>query len=57
MSNQNEKPDILVNVNGSKPPRAAEFGKDVSGVAGVREAFNARRGVKPGQYDHKRQST
>jgi hypothetical protein len=57
MSNQNEKPDILVNVYGNKPPRAAEFRKRVYDVAGVREVLDARRSVKPGQYNHKRQST
>jgi len=54
MSNQNEKPDILVSVYGNKPHRAAEFGKGVSEAAGVHEALDARRNAKPAQYDHKR---
>ena len=57
MSNQNEKPDILVNVYGNKPLHAAEFGKRLYDIAGVREVLDARRSVKPGQYNHKRQST
>jgi hypothetical protein len=48
------KPEVLVNVYGKKPPRAAEFGKGVSDIAGVQEATDAHRNAKPGEYDHKR---
>jgi hypothetical protein len=48
------KPDVLVSTYGNRPPRAAEYGKGVSDIAGVEEATNARRNVKPGVYDHKR---
>jgi hypothetical protein len=54
MSNQNDKPDILVSTYGNRPPKAAEFGKGVSDVAGVTEATDARRNVPPGVFDHKR---
>jgi hypothetical protein len=49
-----EKPDILTSVYGNKPPRAAEFGKGARDLAEIREATEASRNAKPGQYDHKR---
>jgi hypothetical protein len=48
------KPDVLVSTYGNKPPRAAEYGKGVSDVAGVEEATAARRNARPGEYDSKR---
>jgi hypothetical protein len=51
---QGVKPDVLVNVYGNKPPRAAEFGKGVSDRAGAQEAQDARRNARPGEYDRKR---
>jgi hypothetical protein len=43
-------PAVLVDVYGSKPPRAAEFGKGVSDRAGAAAAADARRNAKPGDY-------
>jgi hypothetical protein len=48
---ESTKPEVIVNVYGNKPPRAAEFGKGVSDIAGVQEAIDARRNAKPGEYD------
>jgi hypothetical protein len=48
------RPDILVDTYGNKPPRAAEFGKGISDRAGAQEAQDARRAVRPGNYDHQR---
>jgi hypothetical protein len=44
-------PDHLVDTYGSRPPRAAEFGKGIRDQAGAQEAQNARREVVPGTYD------
>jgi hypothetical protein len=49
-----KQPEILVDVYGNKPPRAAEFGKGATTLAEIKEATDARRNVKPGVYDHKR---
>jgi hypothetical protein len=51
---RSEKPPILTDVYGNRPPKAAELGKGVSDIAGVQEATDARREVKHGVYDHKR---
>jgi hypothetical protein len=45
-----QKPAILTDVFGSRPPRAAEFGRGVSDRAGAQEACDARRNAKPGEY-------
>jgi hypothetical protein len=49
-----EKPDILTSIYGNKPPRAAEFGKGARDLAEIREATEAQRNAKPGEYDRKR---
>ncbi len=50
-----EKPPILTNVYGSKPPKAAQAfgGNGVSDRAGAQEAQDARRAARPGSYDSK----
>ncbi len=53
MSDQT-KPDILTDVYGNKPPRAAEFGKGATTLAEVKDATEARRNARPGEFDHKR---
>jgi len=55
MSNT-EKPDILVNVYGNKPPKAAESfgGNGATTLAEIKDATDAQRNAKPGSYDHKR---
>lgn len=55
MSNP-EKPDILVDVYGNKPPKAAESfgGRGAHTIDEIKEATEARRTVPPGSYDHKR---
>ncbi len=51
-----EKPEILTDVYGSRPPKAAESfgGNGVTTLAEIQEATDARRNAKPGEYDHKR---
>jgi hypothetical protein len=49
-----EKPDILTSVYGNKSPRAAELGKGARDLAEIREATEAQRNAKPGEYDRKR---
>jgi hypothetical protein len=51
-----EKPEILVNTFGSRPPKAAEsFGsRGATSLEDIRDATDKRRESKPGQYDHKR---
>ena len=44
-------PAHLVDTYGSRPPRAAEYGKGIRDQAGAQEAQNARREVVPGSYD------
>jgi hypothetical protein len=41
---------ILVDVYGKQPVPAATFGKGVSDIAGIEQATQARRDVRPGQY-------
>ncbi len=47
-------PQILTDVYGNRPPKAAEFGKGVSDQAGAQQAQDARRSVPPGVFDSKR---
>ena len=53
---RDQKPDVLTDVYGppSKTPAAARFGVGTSTREGAAEAADARRQVKPGQYDSKR---
>jgi hypothetical protein len=50
MTRQTEQPDALVDTYGSKPPRAAEFGKGISDRACAQEAQDARRNATAGGY-------
>ena len=45
-----KSPEILVDVYGKKPPRAAEFGKGVQTIAEIKQAAEAQKTVKPGDY-------
>jgi hypothetical protein len=49
------KPELLISTYGNRGvPDAARFGKGTSTHEGAQEAQDARREVKPGEYDHKR---
>jgi hypothetical protein len=54
MTTSDKKPDILVSTYGRNAPPAAKFGVGAKNSAEIREATEARRNAKPGQYDHKR---
>jgi hypothetical protein len=55
MSNENTKPDHLVDVYGdsARAPDAAKFGKGTSTREGAQQAQDARRNARPGDYDSK----
>ncbi len=50
------KPNILVDVYGNKPPKAAESfgGRGAQTIDEIKQAADARRNARPGEYDHKR---
>jgi hypothetical protein len=47
------KPDVLTDTYGPRPPAGAVFDKGFSDRAGASEAQNARRHLRPGDYDSK----
>ena len=49
MSND-QKPNILVDIYGKRPPSAAEFGKGAQTIAEIKHATEAQKNVKPGDY-------
>ncbi len=48
---QSEKPTILCDTYGTRPPRGAVFDKGFSDTAGAHEAQDARRNQKPGDME------
>jgi hypothetical protein len=49
--NMTDKPSIHVNVYGTTPPRAAEFGKGARDLAEIEQATDARRVQRPGDAE------
>jgi hypothetical protein len=45
------KPPIHTDVYGTKAPKAAQAGVGATNLAEIREAPDARRNARPGQYD------
>jgi len=56
MSDKNAKPEILTNVYGNRPPKAAESfgGRGAHTIDEIKQATEARRAIPPGAYDLKR---
>jgi hypothetical protein len=52
-SRRGVKPQILVDVYGKTPPKAAVFGQGISDRAGAQQAQDARRNAVPGQYERR----
>jgi hypothetical protein len=48
------KPPILTNVYGSNPPKAAQAGVGATTISEIREAVDARRNQRPGDYNNSR---
>jgi hypothetical protein len=51
-----QKPDVLTDVYGARPPAAARHDGGVSDQAGAQQAQDARRNARPGDYHSARGS-
>lgn len=54
MTDETERTNVLVDAYGDRAPAVARFGKGISDRAGAQEAQDARRNLRPGDYDHQR---
>jgi hypothetical protein len=49
-SENTKRPEILVDIYGTKPVPAATFGKGVRDIAGIEQATHAQKNAVPGAY-------